>query len=127
MRFLTEEWFAGLAALDLAADPAGFSGRVQVIVPAAPDGEVKAVVTFVDGCPTAAVLDTDKDAEVTLTLPYREAVRVLDGESNLNAEFMTGRMKVAGPTGPLLAFLSTTRKPGLQAAIAGLAEATTER
>ena len=124
MRFLSEEWVAAAGTSSVPAVEGGFTGRVQHAVTGGPDGDVKFVVTWTDGRPTNAEVGVDSDAEVSLTLPFADAVGVAQGDLDLNSLFMQGQMKVAGPTGPLLQFLAATQMPALAAEALARAEAT---
>jgi len=122
---LSEEWLAAVPAPDVAPVPGEFSGVVLVIVTGGPDGEARHLVTYEDGRPVAATGGGDGDWVVSLTLVHADARAVLDGDADLNALFMAGRMKVAGDaTAPLLDLLRATKAPALQAARVELAAAT---
>ena len=61
----------------------------------------------VSGCEVVAgKTPPDADAAVSLTTVHRDALALVRGDLDLNAAFMSGQMKVAGPTGPLLALLA---------------------
>ena len=66
-----------------------------------PDGEV---VIDVPGGPA--------DADLTLTAPQALARAIAAGEVDPNTAFMQGKLKVTGPTGPLLALLAHLRTDG---------------
>ena len=110
------------AAAVLAA--AGDAVRVQYVVPAGPDGEVRyATVVAADGSidePAGDIADPD----VTLTITYPEAVAIVHGEVSPNASFMRGRTKVAGHTGVLLRLLAAAQDPAYEAARTELAART---
>jgi hypothetical protein len=105
------------------------SARVLVVVPGAPGGEVRYVATLVDGRLTAQDLldagDAPDDVDVSVTTKYRDAKAALAGEVDPNAAFMSGRTKVAGATGPLLAYLAATSGEGYREVREQLAAATT--
>lgn len=105
------------------------SARVLVVVPGAPGGEVRYVATVADGRLTAQeVVDagaSPDDVDVTVTTKYRDAKAALVGEVDPNAAFMSGRTKVAGATGPLLAYLAATSGEGYRPVREQLAAATT--
>lgn len=92
------------------------SARVLVVVPGAPGGEVRYVATVGDGRLTAQELVADgtapDDVDATVTTKYRDARAALLGEVDPNAAFMSGLTKVAGATGPLLAYLAATSGEG---------------
>ncbi len=110
------------------AEPVG-SARVLVVVPGAPGGEVRYVATLADGRLAAQELvdagASPDDVDVTVTTKYRDARAALLGELDPNAAFMSGRTKVAGATGPLLAYLAATSGDGYRAVREQLAAATT--
>lgn len=124
MRFLSDEWVAAAGTSSVPAVDGGFSGRVQHAVTGGPEDDVKFVVTWTDGRPASAEVGVDKDAEVSLTLPFVDAVSVAKGDLDLNSLFMQGQMKVAGATGPLLSFLAATQAPTLVAEAAARADGT---
>lgn len=106
-KFLSSEWLDLQARLGAALpEVAGTTTTVEHVVPGAPDGEVRYVLSYVDGRIAAATLGADPDAEVSMTVKYPDAVKLLTGELDANAQFMAGRTKVTGPTGPLLAVLA---------------------
>lgn len=78
-------------------------------VPKAPGGDGAVTVRFepadVDGA--GAVDDVD---EVELTATAVVAGRLVAGELTPNAAWMSGKLKAAGPTGPLLALLAHAQR-----------------
>jgi len=123
--YLSQEWLdAQVAASQAWPAVPGLALTVQQVVPGAPDGEVKYVAVVADGRLASATLGTDAEADLTLTTTYPEAKAVAAGELDANAAFMRGRIKVAGPTGPLLQLLAATKDPAHRAAQAELAAAT---
>lgn len=70
-------------------------------VPKTPDGDLRFTATFdpVDGA------DGETD-EVELTATLAVARSVASAEVSPNVAWMSGRLKAAGPTGPLLAVLA---------------------
>lgn len=120
MRFLSDEWIARQADGSVDPTPGAFSGTVLTIVTGGPDGEVRYLSTFADGRVVAAEPGDAGEWLVSCTLGHDDARAVLDGEADLNALFMSGRMKVAGDaTAPLVALLRATKLP---AAVAGRAD-----
>jgi predicted lipid carrier protein YhbT len=89
-------------------------------VAGAPGGELRYGTVLADGRVVGGDV-TDADADVTLTLKHADALGALRGELDLNALFMQGRMKVAGPTGPLLDVLAYAQTDPVQQARAALA------
>ncbi len=108
--YLTQEWLDDVRKLakDQPKRP-GISAKLQVVVSGGPDGDVKWSWVVKDGKLTVSELGIVDDADVTLTLPYADAVAVSQGELDPNAAFMQGRMKVAGDVGKMLQLLPITR------------------
>lgn len=52
----------------------------------------------------------DPGAEVTISLPWTDAVAIFAGELDANAAYMQGRLKSSGATGPLLRWLSVSKQ-----------------
>lgn len=127
MKFLSADWAAHPALTGIPPLAGGFTGRLQTVIAGTPDGDVRLLSTYADGACTGTEPATDKTAELTLTVPYADAVKVLDGDIGLNALFMSGRMKTAGPTGPLLDLLAALESPAGAQARTTLAAATDER
>lgn len=126
MKFLSDEWIAASADADAVAPVAGaFSGSVLTIVTGGPDGEVRYLTSYEDGRPTSAVPGDDGAWVVSLTLTHKDARALLAGDDDLNALFISGRMKVAGDaTAPLVELLRASKQPDLDAARAALAGST---
>jgi len=104
--FLSQEWLD--LHQQLGADlPArrGVSLRLQVVVSGGPDGEVIYTQRIEDGRIVAATLGADADAEVVLTQTYADALAIANGDLELDAGFMQGRVKMTGSTGDLMAIL----------------------
>jgi putative sterol carrier protein len=113
-KFLSAEW------LDLVRDAApAIATRIDCAITGAPDGDVK--VHFDDGDIGLGLLD---NADVSLTLPYPEALAIARGELQPTVAFMQGRMKTAGDPGRLLAVLAATATPEFQDRIERVASAT---
>ncbi|CAN5686246.1 hypothetical protein BH10ACT1_BH10ACT1_01790 [soil metagenome] len=124
--FLSQEWLdAQVAASRSWPEVPGLAVTIQQVVPGAPDGEVRFVAVVADGRLASATLGVDAEAELTLTTKFPEAKALAAGELDANVAFMRGRIKVAGPTGPLLRLLAATKDPAHRAAQAELAAATT--
>jgi hypothetical protein len=64
------------------------------------------------------------NADVSLTLPYPEALQTPRGELPPTVAFMQGRMKTAGDPGRLLAVLAATATPEFEDRLARVASAT---
>lgn len=102
----------------------GATVRAEVVVSDAPGGEVRYTLAFVDGRLSSSAVGSDSDAQVTITLPYAQALAVLDGELDANAAYMRGDLKTTGHTGQLLRFLALQRSERYRAVLAGLASQT---
>jgi hypothetical protein len=125
VQYLSSEWVARLAELGAGLpEVPGATATVEVVVPGSPTGEVRYVVRYVDGRVAEASLGAADGPDVSLTTKYADAVRLLRGDLDLNAEFMSGRMKVAGSTGRLLDVLSLDGTPEHRAMREELAAAT---
>lgn len=117
MKFLSDEWIARQADGSVDATTGAFTGSVLTIVTGGPDGDVRFLTTYEDGRAVAAVPGGGDGWVVSLTIGHQDARAVLDGTTDLNALFMSGRMKVAGDaTAPLIELLHAEQLP---AAIAG--------
>ncbi|QXC61449.1 SCP2 sterol-binding domain-containing protein [Aquihabitans sp. G128] len=125
--YLSQEWLDALvaAATDLPEVP-GLDARIQFVVPGGPDGELKVAAVVTDGRVAAGTLGADDDADLTLTITYKESMQLATGDLDPNAAFMRGRIKVAGSTGTLLRLLAATKDPAWAAARDQL-EAATDR
>ena len=123
--FLSEQWVQRLAGLGADLDEvSAMSMRVQHVVGDAPDGEVRYTVDYADGRITGAALGGGDDADIGLSTKYADARAVLDGDLDANALFISGRTKVTGDTGPLLAYLARVAAPDHQAHRQALAAVT---
>jgi SCP-2 sterol transfer family len=110
--FLSPEWVEGVVGAGAAPGP---STTVQVVVGGAPEGDVKWYLRVDDGVIAAAGVGTLAGAEVSLTVPYADALAMLAGDLDPNVAFMRGRMKTAGDAGVLLDLLAATATPGYRA------------
>ena len=111
-RFLTQEWLDGTREI-AASQPArpGVTARVQLLITAGPDGDVKHAVVLEDGVLVSADVGTVPDPDVTVTAPYAAWREVVSGDRDLSVAFMQGVVKVAGDTGSFLRLLPITRTP----------------
>lgn len=123
--FLGEEWLALHESLgaDLPERP-GVSARLQFVVTGTPSGEVAYGLTIEDGRVVAARLGLAADADVTFTETYKDAVAVSNGELDLHAGFMQGRVKLVGDVGALMAVLPLTQSGDYRTLVASVAAAT---
>ena len=121
LTYLSDEWFAaaGDAFADLPERP-GATATIQRVNTGTPDGDVAYHLTLQEGRIVGVERGTDEGAQATLTLPYKDALRVEHGEDSLNVAFMRGRLKVAGSTGAVLTYLPVTVTPEYEAAQARL-------
>lgn len=111
MKFLSEEFLSAPGLNNLPALAGGFSGAIQWSVNGGPDGDLKVLTTFEGGRLTQAQLANDTNADIALTIGFTDALGVLGGEVDLNVLFMTGQMKTAGITGPLVDLIVAVRSP----------------
>ncbi len=122
-KFGSPEWLARYQELGEALpETAGVTARVQHVVPGSPDGELRYLVSIVDGRLTEMVSGIAEDADVSMTTKYPDAVAILNGRFDANASFISGRTKVTGSTGTLLGVLAlygSEPYEALRAALAG--------
>lgn len=111
VQHLTAEWVAlheGLGA-DLPVRP-GATARLQHVVTGAPDGEFAWTLQLVDGQVAGVTVGRDDAAaDCTFLITHADAVAIAAGGLDLHAGYMQGRVKMSGPTGPLLASLPATQ------------------
>ena len=69
---------------------------VEVVAAGGPEGDAKCAV----------VLESGRDATLTLTVPFTDAAAIARGELDPSVAYMQGRLKAAGDTGALLNLLS---------------------
>jgi putative sterol carrier protein len=117
--FLTDDWFARIAAAAPGADDVG----IEVAVLGGPDGDVKWQLR-VDGGTVSAGAGPLPGAEIALTVPYDDMLAIVRGELAPSVAFMQGRMKTAGDPGALLVVLAATATPEFRAAREALAAST---
>lgn len=124
-KYLTQAW------LDLQRELAqtfpakpGATARIQYVVTGAPDGDVKYYSAIENGAMLENTLGEDPEAEFTLTQSYDDAVMILNGELDVNAAFMQGRVRATGNMGKLMSLLPLTQSSEYKAIQADLAEQT---
>ena len=111
-KYLSQDWLDTARALgaDQPERP-GASCRLNCVVSGSPSGEVSAYWVVQNGRVLEAQLGALDDAEVTLTATWQDAVRIADGELDVNAAFMQGRVKVTGNMAKLMALLPLSATP----------------
>jgi hypothetical protein len=111
-KYLTQAWLDEARALgaDQPERP-GASCRLNSVVSGSPSGEVSAYWVVLNGRVLDAQLGSLEDAEVTLTATWQDAVRIAEGELDVNAAFMQGRVKVTGNMAKLMALLPLSATP----------------
>ena len=122
-QYLSQDWLD--TGRELAADQpgrAGASAKIQWVVTAGPDGDIKYWWRLEDGKLLESELGVQADADFTLTLSYEDSVKIQKDELDANAAFMQGRMKVAGDMGKFLHLLPITNSPEYRALQAKLRE-----
>lgn len=125
MRFLSDDWLAHSIELTDDQPVAGaFSGSVDVEVGGGPDGKVVTSWGFEDGRLVSAVREPAAEPAVGLILKHDDARALVAGERDLNALFISGQMKVAGDTGPLLELLAATHSDAFRSHVARMEAAT---
>ena len=122
-QYLSQDWLD--TGRELAADQPGRPGasaKIQWVVTAGPDGDIKYWWRLEDGKLLESQLGVQADADFTLTLSYEDSVKIQKDELDANAAFMQGRMKVAGDMGKFLHLLPITNSPEYRALQAKLRE-----
>jgi predicted lipid carrier protein YhbT len=110
VKYLSQEWLDETRAM-AAQQPAraGATARIQYVITAGPDGDVKYSWVLEDGKLLESHLGTIADPDVTVTAPYAEWVKIARGELDMSAAFMQGVIKVAGDMGQWLTLLPITQ------------------
>jgi putative sterol carrier protein len=115
-RFLSAEWIDVVRS----AVPTVGDASVECAVTGGPDGDVK-----LHAAGSEVTLGGLENADVSLTVPYAEAIAIAHGELEPSVAFMQGRMKTAGDPGKLLDLLAATATPAFREGlerVAGLTE-----
>jgi hypothetical protein len=122
---LSPEWVALHAELGAALpERPGATARLQHVVTGAPEGEVAYTLELLDGRVVAARWGRDDDAaDCTFLIAHPDALAISAGELDLHVGFMQGRVKMSGPTGPLLDALPATQSPEFAGLLAQVAAA----
>ncbi|GMU79975.1 MAG: hypothetical protein AMXMBFR46_27630 [Acidimicrobiia bacterium] len=109
MRYLSQEWLDETRAM-AAEQPRrlGATARIQYVITAGPDGDVKYSWVLEDGRLLESHLGAIADPDVTVTAPYAEWVKIARGELDASAAFMQGVTKVAGDMAKWLQLLPIT-------------------
>jgi len=114
-KYLSEAWLA--ETITLSADQPirpGASARINQVVSGGPDGEVQLAMVLADGRIVESRLGALVDADMTLTSSWADSVAMAQGELDVNAAFMQGKLKVSGNMAKLLALLPLASKPECQ-------------
>lgn len=122
MRFLSEEWLSAANETEAAERPGqGFDGTVVSTITGGPDGDQVVSITFARGVPVRIEAVDGGSAAVEVTLSYIDARAILAGVEDLNALFVSGRMKVGGgDTAPLVEVLKAFKQPAVRSVLAKL-------
>ena len=123
VRHLSPEWVALHAERGGGLpERAGATARLQHVVTGAPDGEVAFTLEYADGRVVAARHGRDDAAaDCTFLITHQDAVAIAKGDLDLHAGYMQGRVKMSGPTGPLLDVLPCTESAEHRELLAALA------
>jgi hypothetical protein len=125
--FLSQDWLdlQRLASADELPGPNGASALVQVVVTGAPGGAVSYTTTVEQGRVVAGALgEPAGQPDINLGLAYADAVALAQGEVELSALFMQGKLKVEGDMRKVFALLADDHQPAARARIAELAAQT---
>jgi putative sterol carrier protein len=118
-QFLSDEWLDAVRAA-AGTGSLGLDVRLEVVA-----GDTKFSAVVVDGELRELAAGGLSDADVSLTLPFEDAVAMQRGELAPTVAFMQGRMKTAGDPGKLLELLRSTAGPGYEAFRDAVAATTT--
>jgi hypothetical protein len=107
----------------------GATARLQHVVTGAPavgpKGELAFTVELADGRIAATRFGRDDGAaDCTFLISHADAVAIAQGDLDLHAGFMQGRVKMTGATGPLLDVLPCTQSEEYRALLREVAEQT---
>lgn len=108
-KFLSDEWL-DVVRTHASGRAGDLSVRLHVAV-----GDVQFHAVVVDGTLVALASGPLSDADVSLTLPFDDALAVQQGERDPSVLFMQGLMKTAGDPGKLLELLAWSAQPGYAA------------
>ena len=108
-KWLTQEWLDETKAM-AASQPErpGASAKMQYLVTGGPDGDIKYYWVLENGKLLESALGELADAEVTMTQTYDDAMKIQQGELDVNAAFMQGRIKVTGNMAKLMSLMPLT-------------------
>jgi alkyl sulfatase BDS1-like metallo-beta-lactamase superfamily hydrolase len=111
-KYLTQEWLdEGRKLAESQPDRPGASARMQYVVTAGPEGDIKYYWILDNGKLIESQLGEVSDEDFTMTLSYDDSVKIQKGELDANAAFMQGRMKVTGNMGKLMQLMPLTNSP----------------
>ncbi len=114
-KWLSAEWFDQTRAM--AVDQpvhSGVSARIQYEITGGPQGDVSYYWVLEDGRLQSSASGAIDAPDVTVTIPWGDAVAMHQGGLDPNVAFMQGRMKVAGSMGVMMALLPVTNTPEYQ-------------
>ena len=116
MRYLSQEFLDEMRTISAGfSDRPGASANMQYVVTGGPDGDIHYYWVLVDGKLQDARLGDLEAPDFTLTIPYEDSVKIQKGELDPNVAFMTGKMKVSGNAGKLLALMPLTQSGDFRA------------
>ena len=112
LKYLTQEWLDEFQTIAYEClEPSDTEVNVQHVATAGPEGDVEYYWIVKGGKITEARLGRVDDADFTITQAYENAVQIQKGELAANTAFMTGKMKVTGNMGRLMALMPLTNSP----------------
>jgi putative sterol carrier protein len=115
-RYLTQQWLD--EARELAKDQperAGASAKMQYVISGGPDGDVKYYWIVENGKLLESQLGDIAEPDFTMTMAYDDSVKIQQGELDVNAAFMQGKVKVTGNMGKLMQLMPLTSSPEYKA------------
>jgi putative sterol carrier protein len=111
-KYLTQEWLD--EAREMAKDQperAGASAKMQYVISGGPDGDVKYYWILENGKLLESQLGNIAEPDFTMTMAYDDSVKIQQGELDVNAAFMQGKVKVTGNMGKLMQLMPLTSSP----------------
>ena len=123
--YLSTEWLSDWRSRWAGAISApGLNASVCFALTGAKDGPDGYWWKLGDGQLVDSGIGALEDVDITFTLSPADALSTAKGESDLNAGFMQGRVKVAGDSAKLFSVLAVTASPAYRSLVSALAAET---
>jgi putative sterol carrier protein len=108
-QYLSQEWHD--TAKELAQtfpEKPGATAKMGVKVTGGPEGDIHYFQVVENGKVLEQAVGELADADFTMVSTWEDSVRIQKGELDANAAFMSGKMKVTGNVGKLMALMPLT-------------------